>query len=704
LASLSNTSCLPDCAGEQARYGAGPFTPTSRRALLPKMFDTILIANRGEIACRIIRTARRMRVRTVAVHSRADANALHVQMADGAVAIGPSPAAKSYLNGTAILAAAKASGAQAIHPGYGFLSENAEFSEACADGGLIFIGPPPDAIRAMGLKDRAKALMQAAGVPVTPGYYGEEQADEVLSQEAERIGYPVLIKAVAGGGGKGMRRVEKARDFESALASARREAKASFGNERVLIEKWITAPRHVEIQIMADAHGNIVHLNERDCSMQRRHQKVIEEAPAPGIGPDRREAMGKAAIDAARAIGYTGAGTVEFIVDASDGSFYFMEMNTRLQVEHPVTEAITGLDLVELQLRVAAGEPLGFSQDDVRIDGHAIEARIYAEDPDNNFLPSTGTIAHLRLPGGDGIRVDAGVAEGAKISAWYDPMIAKIIAHGSTRDEARTRLEQALAQSQIAGPKTNIAFLQQAIAAPPFASGAYTTATLESAAKTRPSAKLGVDASLVRIAALALVDREMQQQEAPADDNPSSPWDDRRGYQLSGLRHQLKSFTIGGVLHQVTLVWQPFGVIEAKAGGNISTGQHLREARDTGALIDTAHGLFLRDGADWFAIEPVDHTTAGSAVAGDSSSIASPMHGRLTAVMAAPGDSVARGAALAIVEAMKMEHVLVAPRDGIVDTVAMTEGAQVSQGAIIMTLRPADDDRDNRKRDGKAKQ
>ena len=667
------------------------------------MFDTILIANRGEIACRIIRTARRMGIRTVAVYSRADANALHVRMADAVIPIGPSPAAKSYLKSAAIIAAAKASGAKAIHPGYGFLSENAEFADACADACLVFIGPPADAIRAMGLKDRAKALMQAAGVPVTPGYHGEDQSDEALAQEAGQIGYPVLIKAVAGGGGKGMRRVEKSRDFESALASARREAKAAFGNDRVLIEKWITAPRHVEIQIMADAHGNIVHLNERDCSMQRRHQKVIEEAPAPGIGSNMREAMGNAAIEAARAIGYTGAGTVEFIVDASDGSFYFMEMNTRLQVEHPVTEAITGLDLVELQFQVAAGESFGFTQKDVRIDGHAIEARIYAEDPDKNFLPSTGTIAHLRMPEGDGIRVDAGVSEGAEVSPWYDPIIAKVIAHGATRDEARARLEQALAQTQIAGPKTNIAFLQQAIAAPPFASGAYTSATLESAAKTTPSAKLGVDASLVRIAALALVDREMQQEE-PAGDDLSSPWDDRRGYQLSGLRHQLKSFTIGGVLHQVTLVWQPFGVIEAKAGGNISTGQHLREARDTGALIDTAHGLFLRDGADWFVIEPVDHTATGSKSTGDSGSIVSPMHGRLISVMAAPGDRVARGAALAIVEAMKMEHVLVAPRDGIVDTVPVTEGAQVSQGAIIMTLRPADDGKDIRKRHGKAKQ
>ena len=667
------------------------------------MFDTILIANRGEIACRIIRTARRMGIRTVAVFSRADANALHVRMADAAMPIGSSPAAKSYLKSAAIIAAAKASGAKAIHPGYGFLSENAEFADACADACLVFIGPAADAIRAMGLKDRAKALMQAAGVPVTPGYHGEDQDDGLLAQEAEQIGYPVLIKAVAGGGGKGMRRVEKARDFESALASARREAKASFGNDRVLIEKWITAPRHIEIQIMADAHGNIVHLNERDCSMQRRHQKVIEEAPAPGIGSDMREAMGKAAIEAARAIGYTGAGTVEFIVDASDGSFYFMEMNTRLQVEHPVTEAITGLDLVELQLRVAAGEPLPFGQNDIRIEGHAIEARIYAEDPDNNFLPSTGTIAHLRMPEGDGIRVDAGVSEGAEVSPWYDPMIAKVITHGATRDEARARFEKALAQMQIAGPTTNIACLQQAIAAPSFASGAYTTATLESSAKTTPSAKLGIDASLVRIAALALVDNEMQQ-EAPAGDDISSPWDDRRGYQLSGVRHQLKSFTIGGNLHQVTVVWQPFGVIEAKAGGNISTGQQLREARDTGALIDTARGLFLRDGADWFAIEPVDYTATGSISTSDSGSVASPMHGRLTAVMAAPGNSVTRGAALAIVEAMKMEHLLVAPHDGIVDTVAMTEGAQVSQGAVIMTLRPADDDRDNRKRDGKAKQ
>jgi 3-methylcrotonyl-CoA carboxylase alpha subunit len=416
------------------------------------MLDSVLIANRGEIACRIIRTAKRLGMRTIAVHSDADARALFVAMADEAHPIGPAAARESYLDIGKIIAAAKASGAACIHPGYGFLSERAEFAEACAANGIVFVGPPASAIRAMGLKDAAKALVAKAGVPVVPGYHGVHQEPEFLRGEAGRIGYPVLIKAVAGGGGKGMRRVESAAEFEAALASAQREGLSAFGDPRVLVEKYVLSPRHVEIQVFADRHGNVVHLFERDCSLQRRHQKVIEEAPAPGITPEMRAVMGKAAVEAARAVGYAGAGTVEFIADGREGllpdRFWFMEMNTRLQVEHPVTEAITGLDLVELQFRVAAGETLPFGQDDLAIDGHAVEARLYAEDPEKGFLPSTGKLWALQFPAGEGVRIDTGVAEGDAVTPFYDPMIAKVIAHGASRDEARRPISASCARSR----------------------------------------------------------------------------------------------------------------------------------------------------------------------------------------------------------------------------------------------------------------
>src|ERR1041385_2671954 len=436
------------------------------------MFASVLIANRGEIAVRVARTAKRLGMRVVAVYSDADAGALHVRVADEAYLIGPPPARESYLVIEKIIEAAMLAHADCIHPGYGFLSENPRFAEACADAGIAFVGPPPSAIRAMGLKDQAKARMEKAGVPVVPGYHGELQDPKFLKEKAYQVGYPVLIKAVAGGGGKGMRRVDKHAEFDAALEGAAREAQSSFGDARVMIEKYVTAPRHIEMQVFADSHGNVIHLNERDCSLQRRHQKVIEEAPAPGMMADVRAAMGRAATEAARAVGYQGAGTVEFIADGARGlrpdGFWFMEMNTRLQVEHPVTEAITGLDLVELQFRVAAGEKLPLAQADVQVNGHAAEARLYAEDPERNFLPSTGTLTVLEFPKGEGLRIDTGVERGSVVSPYYDPMIAKVIAQGPNRREALARLATALGETIVVGPRSNAAFLSRLAGHPEF--------------------------------------------------------------------------------------------------------------------------------------------------------------------------------------------------------------------------------------------
>src|SRR5512142_772908 len=443
------------------------------------MFHKILIANRGEIACRVAATARRLGVKTVAVYSDADANARHVAACDQAVRIGEAAPRDSYLRWERIIEAAKSTGAQAIHPGYGFLSENADFAQACASAGLVFIGPPASAIEAMGLKAQSKQLMERAGVPLVPGYHGSDQDPALLQREADRIGYPVLIKASAGGGGKGMRAVERPEDFAAALASCQREARNSFGDEAVLVEKYVTRPRHIEIQVFGDTQGNCVYLFERDCSVQRRHQKVLEEAPAPGMTPERRAAMGKAAVDAAKAVGYVGAGTVEFIADQS-GGFFFMEMNTRLQVEHPVTEMITGLDLVEWQLRVAAGEPLPLRQEQLRIDGHALEARIYAEDPDKGFLPSTGRLLHLAQPEPSyHVRIDAGVDEGDEIGPWYDPMIAKLVVWDATRERALARMQTALAQVRIVGVQNNVEFLSRLVASPAFAAADLDTALIE---------------------------------------------------------------------------------------------------------------------------------------------------------------------------------------------------------------------------------
>ena len=512
---------------------------------MARPIDILLVANRGEIACRIIRTARRLGIRTVAVFSDADAHALHVEMADEAVRIGPPPVAESYLDASRILEAARRSGADAIHPGYGFLSENPDFVEAVEAAGLTFVGPSASAIRAMGLKDAAKRLMQEAGVPVVPGYHGDSQDPEVLAAEAERIGFPVLIKARAGGGGKGMRAVERAADFAEALAAARREGEAAFGDPHCLIEKLIGTPRHIEIQVFGDGHGNAVHLFERDCSLQRRHQKVIEEAPAPGMTEEMRAAMGAAAVAAAKAIGYAGAGTIEFIVDASDGlrpdRFWFMEMNTRLQVEHPVTEAITGLDLVELQLRVAAGDPLPFTQEDLVIDGHAVEARIYAEDPARGFLPATGRLTTLQMPRESaGVRIDTGVREGDRITPHYDPMIAKLIVHGADRNAALRRLKAALAETRIAGCVTNVAFLERLAGHADFAAGTVDTGLIGRHIDdlTRPPQRRPEARAIAALAALGRLQAALARPPEAAD-----PFRDLEGFRAFGEARQTARFS-----------------------------------------------------------------------------------------------------------------------------------------------------------------
>src|SRR5512138_1601685 len=529
------------------------------------MFEKILIANRGEIACRVIRTARRLGIRTVAVHPEADANARHVRLADEAVLIGPPAARQSYLLADRILEAAKATGAQAVHPGYGFLSENEAFAEACAAAGIVFVGPPASAIRAMGSKSAAKALMAQAGVPLTPGYHGEGQDPALLAKEARRIGYPVLIKASAGGGGKGMRRVDAPEEFDAALASCRREAAQAFGDDRVLVERYVLRPRHVEIQVFGDARGNCVHLFERDCSVQRRHQKVLEEAPAPGMTPERRGAMGAAAVEAARAVGYVGAGTVEFIVDPS-GAFFFMEMNTRLQVEHPVTEMITGLDLVEWQLRVAAGEPLPLAQEQLRIDGHALEARVYAEDPDKGFLPSTGRLVHLAAPEASyHVRLDAGVDEGDEITPYYDPMIAKLVVWDATRERALARMQAALAQLRIVGVANNVEFLARLVASPAFASADLDTALIEREKEFLfpPSRETPEEAWL--LAALAELERERAGASRPGA--PPSPWDARDGWRLNSRASRTLTLRLGPDQRDVAVEYRPGGYALAVAGG-----------------------------------------------------------------------------------------------------------------------------------------
>lgn len=626
------------------------------------MITSLLIANRGEIACRIIRTARALGIRTVAVYSDADANALHVRSADEAVHIGASPARDSYLVGDRIIAAAKQTGAQAIHPGYGFLSENAEFAEAVQAAGLIWVGPNPDSIRAMGLKDAAKKLMQDARVPVTPGYLGEDQSPDRLQAEADRIGYPVLIKAVAGGGGKGMRRVDAAADFADALASCQREAASSFGNTQVLIEKYILAPRHIEVQIFGDSHGNIVHLFERDCSMQRRHQKVIEEAPAPGMSKSARHAVCEAAVKAARAVDYVGAGTIEFIADASDGlhadRIWFMEMNTRLQVEHPVTEAITGVDLVEWQLRVASGEPLPLRQEEIAINGHAIEARLYAEDPAKGFLPSTGKLEVLDFPTNS--RVDIGVEAGSTISPFYDPMVAKLITHGDTREDAIALLRADLCYLTVWPVRTNSGFLYRLLGDADFQAARLDTGLIE-----RRGEALLID-PLPGAADLTHALRWL-------DEDPSSD--------TYLIAHGLEGFRLNraAATERAVSVSGARVAFEATQGGISS--HFFRHPRDGAALL-VFEGATFRVTAD--------RTEGGAGGAAGDGAILAPMPGRIVSVEVSEGQSVTAGQKLLVLEAMKMEQALLAPFDGVVETLTATPGAQVQVDALLVKVTKAE--------------
>ncbi|MGV3554464.1 MAG: acetyl/propionyl/methylcrotonyl-CoA carboxylase subunit alpha [Croceibacterium sp.] len=630
------------------------------------MIRKLLIANRGEIACRIIRTARAMGVATVAVYSDADAKALHVRQADEAVHIGPSPPAESYLRGDKIIAAAKETGAEAIHPGYGFLSENAGFARAVIEAGLIWVGPSPESIEAMGLKDAAKKLMQDAGVPVTPGYMGEDQSPERLLAEAEKIGWPVLIKAVAGGGGKGMRKVDAAEDFLPALESCRREASASFGNAEVLLEKWITSPRHIEVQVFGDSHGNVVHLFERDCSLQRRHQKVIEEAPAPGMEEATREAICAAAVRAAKAVDYIGAGTIEFIADASEGlsaeRIFFMEMNTRLQVEHPVTEEITGVDLVEWQLRVAGGEPLPLKQEDLSINGHAIEARLYAEDPASGFLPSIGTLELADF--GEGIvRVETGVEAGDAVSPFYDPMIAKLVATGLDRQDAMLNLATALFSLRVWPVKTNAAFLLACLNDPVFSTGDVTTGLIAERGEALTAAPEPGDHEW-QVAALQLFAPYYTGGEVPG----AGPWASRFGFRLNAP--EAARITVQHGNQQRTLMLEE--CTEARA---FST-----------AIADGA--LVFRDAQPFRFTLP---TFAAGAAAGGDGAILAPMPGKVIAVDVVEGQAVEAGQRLLVLEAMKMEHALTAPFAGIVADLAVSEGSQVQVEALLARVEKVED-------------
>jgi 3-methylcrotonyl-CoA carboxylase alpha subunit len=671
------------------------------------MFKKILIANRGEIACRVATSARRLGIATVAVYSDADANALHVKACDEAVRIGGAAPRDSYLRADRILEAAIATGAQAVHPGYGFLSENDGFAEACAAAGIVFIGPTPAAIRAMGLKAESKRLMEAARVPLVPGYHGADQDPALLRREAARIGYPVLIKASAGGGGKGMRVVSDEAVFDGALASCQREALGSFGDDAVLVERYLQKPRHIEIQVFGDTHGHCVYLFERDCSVQRRHQKLLEEAPAPGMTEERRRAMGEAAVAAAKAVGYVGAGTVEFIAEP-DGRFYFMEMNTRLQVEHPVTEAITGLDLVEWQLRVAAGEALPLQQHELQIHGHAIEARICAENPDANFLPSTGRLHVLRWPahvafertaGGAqagaesaAVRVDAGVGEGDAITPYYDSMVAKLIVWGRDREQALARMDRALAHTHLVGPQHNVAFLRRVVNSPSFAGADLDTGLIE-----RERARLfDAPALAPALVAAGVVAHALAQERAGED---ADPWSRRDGWRLHGsalrrfeidhagvhLRASLQRTRDGAMQLQVDSVVHAF---EALPLGGDRHDVLLGERR----LVLSAYAvgenvaLFTPDGSAW--VREVDVLAHAGDAAAEGGRLTAPMPGKVVGFLVAVGDRVRRGQALAVMEAMKMEHTLNAPSDGVVKGLRFAAGEQVAEGEALLDFEP----------------
>lgn len=663
------------------------------------MFQKILIANRGEIACRVIRTAKKLGVKTVAVYSDADANAQFVQLADEAVHIGAAPARESYLQVDKIIAACIQTGAQAVHPGYGFLSENEAFAEACRANNIVFIGPPVEAIRAMGLKATSKALMENADVPLTPGYHGDNQDPAFLHQQADAIGYPVLIKASAGGGGKGMSLVEKSEDFQASLASCKREAKSSFNNDDVLIEKYIVRPRHVEVQVFGDTHGNYVHLFERDCSVQRRHQKVLEEAPAPNVPEHYLVQMRQAAINAARAVGYVGAGTVEFIAQQS-GEFYFMEMNTRLQVEHPVTEMITGQDLVEWQLRVAAGEPLPKSQDQLQVHGHAMEARIYAEDPDKGFLPSIGKITYMHQPQtSDVVRVDSGVIEGDTISSYYDPMIAKLIVWGEDRATALQRLHDALGEFNVLGVGNNVGFLRRLASNSAFANIELDTGLIEKQHDTLfpTTPELNDQAIVLAALALSLEGKQLSQDHSDNSIEPQSPWYKTDGWRLNAASSQTVQFKHAGEVYKVAVQYH------GDLGYEIQYQDQVHQVK--GKLLDDGRLRVALDGyqtkvryayqnqqlalfvnGDAFVFDYINPYVSDAESGDEGGQLRAPMPGTVVQVMVGAGDAVKKGQSLLILEAMKMEHTITAPSDGVVKEVLFGVADQVGDGDELLVL------------------
>ena len=665
------------------------------------MFEKLLIANRGEIACRVIATARRLGIRTVAIYSDADTTARHVELADEAYPVGAAPAVESYLRPRRIIEVARASGAQAIHPGYGFLAENAAFARACARAGLVFVGPPAKAIRAMGSKSRASGLMEKAGVSVLPGYRGADQTPAALRRAAASIGYPVLVKPALGGGGKGMVRVERSSNLRAALATARRVSQSAFGDDRLVIEKFLDRCRHIEVQVFADTHGNALHLFERDCSIQRRHQKIIEEAPAPGVTPALRQRMGEAALMAARAVGYVGAGTVEFLADISRGlraeRFYFVEMNTRLQVEHPVTEMITGQDLVEWQLRIAAGEKLPCRQDDLRIRGHALEARIYAEDPDRDFVPAAGTLRHVRWPAaGKRVRIDTGVEEGDEIGTHYDPMIAKLIVHGRSRADALGRFKRSLADIRIAGVSTNIPFLARLAGHPAFAKARLSTDFIE---HHRRAVLPGVKPVSDRILALAALDELLRRGGVDgARSDPHSPWNASRAWRLNADALEVLRFRDAG--RDIALVARftatggyllelPHGTLDARAARDGAAGliAELGGTAVTAAVWREGERIGVMTGIDSHTLTLRNLVTARRDEAAIGGTLAAPMPGRVIEVKARTGARVKKGAPLVVVEAMKMEHTIVAPTDGTVERVNAKAGDLVDEGAQLIDFR-----------------
>ncbi|MDT8421449.1 MAG: acetyl/propionyl/methylcrotonyl-CoA carboxylase subunit alpha [Desulfuromonadales bacterium] len=662
------------------------------------MFDSILIANRGEIACRVIATARRLGIRSVAVYSEADASSRHVQLADEALLIGPAAAAESYLRADRLIEAAQRSGALAIHPGYGFLAENADFARSCETAGIVFIGPPASAIDAMGDKARAKQLMAGAGVPLVPGYHGEQQEPEQLLQEATKIGYPLLLKASAGGGGKGMRVVEAREEFLTSLAAARREAMSAFGDERVLLERYLRQPRHVEIQIFADSHGNVLHLFERDCSVQRRHQKVIEEAPAPGMSEELRQQMSAAAIAAARAISYVGAGTVEFLLD-SDGSFYFMEMNTRLQVEHPVTEMITGQDLVEWQLMVANGQALPCSQQQLKINGHAIEVRLYAEDPQRDFFPASGTLTHWLLPEPTpSVRIDSGVQQGDRIGIHYDPLLAKLVVHAEDRPRALQRLRRALDATEVVGLTCNRDFLRRVCDNQAFSRGEIDTGFIDRHRETLLAPAPPISEETLALAALYLLLQRRQQARQSALDSgePDSPWHSTTGWRLNSDNHHRLVLRNEDQEHSLILHYRPDGFLVELPGGNIEASGDLLADGSLRATINGHHcrARVIRNGLDLtllhngltHSLQLDDPLYSVLDLQAGTGSLNAPMPGKIIAIHTSSGSRVEAGTPLLTLEAMKMEHTINAPLQGIVSEIHFQTGQMVEEGVELISI------------------